>query len=335
MITGGCGFIGHHLVDTILKTTDWRISIFDALTYASRGMDRLMDIGAFNAVNYDRVRVYPLDLSQPIHNDVKKELGEVDYIVHMAAEVHVDKSIADPRKFVNSNIFGTYEMLQLAREIRPGRFLYFSTDEVFGPALDGVPHKEWDRYNSSNPYAATKAAGEELTLAWANTYEIPIIVTHCTNVFGERQNPEAFIPATILKILNDETVRIHTNKKGESGSRFYIHAQDVARAILFLLRNSPRRRDKFNITGVQEVSNFDLATEISRLLCKKFNYDMVDSDRPGCDFRYGLDGTKMRLMGWAPTLEFSAGLKKTVDWYSTHSDWLTRKSAAVFGGRRK
>jgi dTDP-glucose 4,6-dehydratase len=331
VITGGCGFIGHHVIDLIQQTTDWRVSVLDALTYASRGLERLAEIDALNS---GRVRIFPVNISQPIHNDIKKELGDVDYIVHMAAEVHVDQSISDPEKFIYSNIMGTFRMLQLARELNVRKFLYFSTDEVFGPALDEKPHKEWDRYNSSNPYAATKAAGEELTLAWANTYSVPTVITHCTNVFGERQNPEAFIPATIRKILNQETVRIHTNAKKESGSRFYIHAQDVAKAIWFLLEANVALRDKFNITGLDEISNLNLAKKIAHMLDKPLDCILVDADRPGCDFRYGLDGSKLRGLGWNPSRDYFTFLRKTVLWYQEHPEWLTKRSSAVFGGHR-
>jgi dTDP-glucose 4,6-dehydratase len=330
IITGGCGFIGHHLIDLILRTTDWRVSVFDALTYASRGLERLNEISAFET---GRVRVFPVNLARPIHNDIRKELGDTDYIVHMAAEVHVDKSIADPEKFIHSNVMGTFQMLQLAREVR-AKFLYFSTDEVFGPALNEKPHTEWDRYNSSNPYAATKAAGEELTLAWANTYSVPAVITHCTNVFGERQNPEAFIPATIGKILNGETVRIHTNARKESGSRFYVHARDVARAVQFLLEADVELRDKYNITGPEEISNLNLAKKIAYILDKPLDSVLVDADRPGCDFRYRLDGQKLRKLGWFPSRDYFTYLMETVLWYKEHPEWLTRRSSAVFGGHR-
>jgi len=331
VITGGCGFIGHHLIETILDHTNWCISVFDALSYASRGVERLQDIGALDS---GRVRVFPVNLSRPIHDDVKKELGRVDYIVHMAAEVHVDKSIADPEKFIHSNIMGTFQMLQLAREIKSvSHFLYFSTDEVFGPALGGVPHKEWDRYNSTNPYSATKAAGEELALAWANTYGVPLTVTHCTNVFGERQNPEAFIPKMISMISKREKVRIHTNDKNTPGSRFYIHAADVADALMFLLTMKPSR-DKFNISGSLEVSNLEVARSIADFLNAFLRYDLVSTDRPGCDFRYALDGSKLSNMGWRPLRNFSDSLKNTVRWYEKNPKWLEKRSSAVFGGLR-
>ena len=326
VITGGCGFIGHHLVDRILNTTDWKISILDALSYASRGIDRLRDIRAFKD---GRVQVFPVNLAQSLHADIKKDLGQIDYIAHLAAEVHVDRSIADPEKFIQSNIMGTFQMLQFARECQPERFYYFGTDEEMGPNLDNTLRLEWDRYNSGNPYAATKASAEELTLAWANTYKVPVIISHCTNVFGERQNPEAFIPNTIRKILNVEKVVIHTNADGISGSRFYIHARDVASAILFLL-DQGTDRDKFNITGREEISNLDLACEIACILNKPLDYETASTIRPGCDFRYGLDGSKMRDLGWLPIFDFHKSLKQTAEWYKANPNWLKKRSTAVF-----
>lgn len=326
VITGGCGFIGHHLVDAILQTTNWNISILDALSYASRGLDRLNDIRAFDG---GRVQVFPANLAHPIHSDIKYELRDVNYIVHMGAEVHVDKSIADPEKFISSNVMGTFQMLQLAREVNPEHFLYFSTDEVFGPASSGTLHTDWSRYNSTNPYSATKAAGEELTLAWANTYGVPVTITHCTNVFGERQNPEAFIPATIGKILRGEQIKIHTNAAGQSGARYYIYAEDVANAVLFLLKEKANR-DKFNISGTLEVSNLEVARLIALALERPLDYVSVHNDRPGCDFRYGLSDSTLRNMGWKPTHGFPHDMLKTVNWYKENPRWLTKRTAAVF-----
>ena len=184
LITGGCGFIGHHIVEHILKNTDWDIVILDKLSYASSGFDRLRDIKVFDD---KRVSVLTKDFSHPLEEGFIREIGNIDYILHLGAETHVDKSIENPEPFVVSNVLGTMRMLDFARTQKNlKKFLYFSTDEVFGPAPEGVFYKEWDRYNSSNPYAAAKAGGEELALAYANTYKVPVIITHTMNVFGER-----------------------------------------------------------------------------------------------------------------------------------------------------
>jgi len=322
LITGGCGFIGHHFVEHLLKNTTQEIVIFDKLTYASEGFTRLRDIDAYDD---KRVMIVALDFTKEIPVGVTKEIGTVDYIMHMGAETHVDNSITDPAPFVFSNVIGTMRMLDYARTLPDlKKFVYFSTDEVFGPAPEGVAYKEWDRYNSTNPYAASKACGEELVLAYANTYGIPSIISHTMNVFGERQHPEKFIPKVIRKIMNDEVITIHSNKtKTVSGSRMWIHARNVSSAIHFLLKNSTNR-DKYNIVGEKEVSNLDMALYIAKILGKELKYEMVDfhSSRPGHDLRYALDGSKLTEMGWTVPLTFEKSLKNTIEWTIENPRWL-------------
>jgi dTDP-D-glucose 4,6-dehydratase len=154
LVTGGCGFIGHHLVEHIIKNTDWDIVILDKLTYASQGFDRLKDISVFDD---KRVTIYTVDFNHKLDDVLINELGDIDYIVHMGAETHVDNSITDPEPFVMANVVGTMRILELARKLKPKKMIYFSTDEVFGDASRGEAFKEWDRYNSKNPYAASKA----------------------------------------------------------------------------------------------------------------------------------------------------------------------------------
>jgi dTDP-glucose 4,6-dehydratase len=196
---------------------------------------------------------------------------------------------------------------------------------VFGPAPQGTAYKEWDRYDSHNPYAATKAAGEELALSFANTYNVPIMVIHTMNMIGERQHPEKFVPSTIRKLLHDETVTIHTSPDGVPGSRFYIHCRNVADALLFLLRRGERcARDKFNIVGELEIDNYALASFIAEVMGKELKYEFVDfhSSRPGHDLRYALDGAKLREMGWEPPKMFFESLEKTIKWTLDNPRWL-------------
>ena len=323
LITGGCGFIGHHVVEHILKMNpSWEVVIFDKLNYASNGFDRLRDISVYDD---KRVTVMPVDFTQPISEGVIKELGNIYYILHMGAETHVDNSIDNAEPFVMSNVVGTMHMLELARKIPTlNKFCYFSTDEVFGPAPNGVRYKEWDRYDSTNPYSASKAGGEELCLAYANTYRVPLFITHTMNVFGERQHQEKFIPMCIRNIRDGKEVTIHSDeKKKVSGSRFYIHARNVASAITFLLGNS-EQREKYNIVGELEVSNLKMAQVIAGVLGKKLKYKMVDfhTSRPGHDLRYALDGTKLKEMGYEHPREFEESLAKTVLWYINNPKWL-------------
>jgi dTDP-glucose 4,6-dehydratase len=323
VITGGAGFVGHHLVEHFLKNTDWEISIFDRLSYSSKGLDRVRDIDAFDD---KRVTFFAIDLTRGISEGVLRENKDADYILHLAAESHVDKSIEDPKPFVYSNVVGTMNVLDYALKCdNLIKFNYFSTDEVFGPAPIGVEYKEWDRYNSTNPYSASKAGGEELTLAYMNTYGLPGYITHTMNIFGERQHPEKFIPKVIRKVRDGECVTIHSDPtKTQSGSRFYIHARNLASATHFLLDKS-EQRDKYNIVGEQEITNLELAQKIADIMGKDLIYEMMDfhSARPGHDLRYALDGRKMEKMGWKVPLTIDESLEKTVKWTLEHEDiWL-------------
>jgi dTDP-glucose 4,6-dehydratase len=325
LITGGCGFIGHHAVEHFLKTTTWDIVILDKLTYAASGFDRVRNIKAFDD---KRVTFFTTDITRPIPHGVIQETKDVDYILHLAAETHVDNSIDDPEPFVMSNVVGTMHMLEYAKKLEDLRgFNYFSTDEVFGPAPKDINYVEWDRYNSTNPYAATKAGGEELVLAYANTYRIPVFITHGMNCFGERQHPEKFIPKIVRKVLEGKVVTIHSDStKTIPGSRFYIHCRNVAHALHFLLDRF-QFREKYNIVGEKEVTNLELALLIAEILEKPLEYELVDfhSSRPGHDLRYALDGTKMEDMGWQLPVDFEKSLERTVKWYfktKENKKWL-------------
>ncbi len=340
LITGGAGFIGHHVVEHFLKKTDFEIAILDRLSYSSSGLERLRDIEVMKELNEpgNRVKIFTADFTKPIVDGLADEIGQVDYILHMGAETHVDNSIENPEPFVLSNVVGTLQMLQFARTQKALKaFIYFSTDEVFGPAPEGVAYAEWARYNSGNPYAAAKAGGEELALAFANTYRVPVMITHTMNVFGERQHPEKFIPKVIRKVLAGETVTIHANKdKTKAGSRYWIHARNVAGAVLFLIDLREKQiasderglatpvADKFNIVGELEVDNLEMAQYIAEVLGKELKHEMVDfhSSRPGHDLRYALDGSKMKLLGWSLPLSFLESLKHTIEWTIKNDKWL-------------
>ena len=326
LVTGGAGFIGSHVCEHLLKNTDWEIVVIDKLNYASSGFDRLREVSVFDD---KRVHIFATDFTKPIIDGLAQEVGEVDYIVHMGAETHVDNSITNPEPFVMSNVVGTMHMLNFARRLKGlKKMIYFSTDEVFGPAPEGTSFKEWDRYNSSNPYAAAKAGGEELCLAYANTYKVPVMISHTMNVFGERQHPEKYIPMVIRKVLLGEEVVIHSNPDlTKAGSRFYIHARNVASAIMFLL-NIGQERDKYNVVGEKEVDNLALAQLIAKFIGKPLKYKMSDfhSSRPGHDLRYALDGTKMHDLGWHLPVDFENSLRKTVDWTLKNDKWLGIKN---------
>ena len=334
LITGGAGFIAHHIIDKILSTTDWHIITLDRLDF-SGNLNRLKEVvSSYPSSEQKRVKVIHHDLKAELNPEIIAAIGKVDLISHLAAGSHVDRSISYPLEFVMDNVVGTANILNYARNLDSlERFAYFSTDEVFGPAPEGVFYKENDRYNSTNPYSATKAGAEELVVAYENTYGLPSIITHTMNVFGERQSPEKFIPMVIKKVRDDKVVTIHSNpQKTQAGSRHYIHAEDVADALLFLFSydlgslkpdDTGAKCQKFNIVGKDEIDNLSLAQFIAEVQNKELKYEMVDfhSQRPGHDLRYSLDGTKMKSMGWEPGSVYDK-LKDTINWTLENSRWL-------------
>jgi len=335
LITGGAGFIAHHLIGYLLKYTDWELITLDRLDY-SGNLNRLHDLMlSFDSEVRKRVRIVHHDLRAELNPLVRSEIGQVDYVLHLAAGSHVDRSIEYPMEFVLDNVVGTCNILEFARlQENLERFIYFSTDEVFGPAPDGIKYKENDRYNSTNPYSATKAGGEELSVAYENTYGLPVYVMHTMNVFGERQHPEKYIPMCITKIRDGESVTIHSDStKTIPGSRHYIHAEDVASAILFLLNYEGKfeptwgnaKCPKFNIVGAEELNNLELAQIIADAQGKELKYELVDfhSSRPGHDLRYALDGDKMRDLGWVPSKSVKERIAEVTQWTLKNERWIT------------
>lgn len=325
LITGGAGFIGHHLVSHLLSLTkaDIHITLLDRLD-GSGNLNRLVECGA---ARHPKVRFVYHDLRAPVSDLLAQQIGPQDYIVHMAAATHVDRSIAFPMEFVQDNVVATCNLLEYARRYGCKKFLQFSTDEVFGPAPPGVRYKEDDRFDCSNPYSATKAGAEVLALSYWKTYKVPVLVTHTMNVIGIRQHPEKFIPGTIAKVLAGEKVVIHANKdRGAPGSRYYIDAEDVADAVLTLLAFG-RLGEKYNIVGEREVDNLTLAKWIAQGLGKPLDYELVDGarpgNRPGHDLRYALDGSKMiEQLSWKPSCDVEQSVRNIVTWSLANKHWL-------------
>ena len=335
LITGGAGFVAHHLIGQVLKTTDWEIVSLDRLDY-SGNLNRLHDIMlTFDVETRKRVKIVHHDLKAELNPLIRSEVGDVDYILHLAAGSHVDRSIDYPMEFVLDNVVGTCNILEFARTQKHNleRFVYFSTDEIFGPAPDGIKYKENDRYNSTNPYSANKAGGEELAVAFHNTYDLPIYITHTMNVFGERQHPEKFIPMCIKRARDGEVVTVHSDRtKTIAGSRHYIHAEDVASALLFLLDHKGEfeptwgnaKCPKFNIVGSEELNNLELAQIIANAQSKELKYEMVDfhSSRPGHDLRYALSGDKMRELGGVPAKSVRERIAQVTQWTLANERWI-------------
>jgi dTDP-glucose 4,6-dehydratase len=321
LLTGGAGFVGSHILSHFLKNTDHEIVC--VCSWKHRGAPFRILNDANYQENKERVKIITHDLISPLTADVKEKIGFPDIIINVASESHVDRSITDPVPFVKNNVDLMLTMLEFAREVKPKMFLQFSTDEVYGQAPLGVDHKEWSPIIPSNPYSASKAAQEAIAISYWRTYKIPVIITNTMNVFGERQDKEKFIQLVIEKVKNEEKVTIHGYPDGKTaGSRFYIHARNVADAILHIITNvTPTmypevdRPERFNVVGEKEVDNLTLANLIASYVGKPLKYEMVDfhSSRPGHDCRYSLDGEKLASIGWKPKVSFEESLKRTVD----------------------
>jgi len=327
LITGGAGFIGHHLIEHILKNTDWKIVILDALTYAG-DLNRLIDINIWEKEKY-RVKFIWHNLGSPISKNIHKLIGPVDYIWHLAAETHVDRSLEDSIPFVLSNVLGTANLLEYVKHYQPNlkKFLYFSTDEVFGPAPQETFFAEAYTCNPSNPYAATKEGSEALSKAFAFSFGIPVMITRTMNCFGERQHPEKFIPKTVGAILKGDLVTIH-GIPPQISSRCWIHARNVGDALLFLMEKGEiiRKEQQFDpqygiyhIVG-EERDVLYLANRISEIIKgrklddREIEYVDFHRTRPGHDLRYALSGEKIAKMGWKPKLSLEESFEKMIKW---------------------
>jgi len=321
LITGIAGFFGHHLLEHILKNTDLEVVGLDGINYAG-SLNRIQDIEVFRK-NENRIKMVWHDLRSPINDVVANQIGAVDYIVHLAAETHVDRSLVNSEPFVLTNVLGTCHLLEYVKHNQPNiiRYDQFSTDEVFGAAPFGTNYKEWDRHRPSNPYAASKAGADDLAFSFSHSFKIPIFITHTMNMFGERQHPEKFMPMTIRKILLGEKVIIHGTENNVS-TRKWIHCRNAADAVLFLLDHS-EVGDKYNIVG-EEADVLTVAKFIANVISKPLNYEYLDfhSTRPGHDLRYSLDGGKLDAMGWKAPVEFWESLRNVVIWTLNNEKWL-------------
>lgn len=322
LLTGGAGFIGAHIVEHLHKNTDFEIVVLDRLSYAGS----LARLAQFRADS--RVRFVFHDFRGEFSASTLYSLGKIDYIIHNGAETHVDSSLIEPELFVTSNVIGTMNVLEAARKLNVERFILVSTDEVHGPAPLGVDYKEDAEIRPSNPYSASKASAEALSYAWWTSFNVPVIRTRTMNIFGERQNPEKFVPMCIRKILDGEQIAIHGSAHANVvGSRKWLHARNQADALLFLLTRG-FVGETYHIAGVEK-TNLEMAELIAAAVGKKLDYRLVDfhSSRPGHDLRYSLDDTKLRNMGWAPPVQFQDSLERMVEWTSRPENamWLQEK----------
>ena len=331
LLTGAGGFVCSHFLEHLLVNTSWEIVATDSFRHQGK-TDRISEVLAARPDQAHRVEVITHDLTAPFSAQMTRRIGPVDYVIAMAAESHVDRSITDPVPFVQNNVAVMLNTLELAREIKPEAVLVVSTDEVYGPVNPGDdPYPEWAPIVPSNPYSASKAASECLAISWWRTYQVPVILTNLTNQFGQAQGAEKFIPIVIRSVLAGETVRIH-GTADEIGTRYYMHARNAADAFLFILqKTSPamfpaaQRPDRYNIASPEPVGNLELALEIARIIGKPLKYELTGWDvkgRPGHDPHYGLDVGKLLALGWKPPVDFHESLEHTVLWTLSHPEWL-------------
>jgi dTDP-glucose 4,6-dehydratase len=343
IVTGGAGFIGSAVVRKIVQDTLHNVVVVDSLTYAGN-LDSLSSVSSSPQYRFEQ-------------GDIVDQLSmtrifaqyDPDVIMNLAAESHVDRSIDGPLEFIRTNVVGTFTLLQTALEHwrrltgerkRHFRFHHISTDEVYGSLGAQGAFSETHRYDPNSPYSASKAASDHFVRAWGHTYGLPILVTNCSNNYGPYHFPEKLIPLTILNALEGKPLPVYG--RGDN-IRDWLYVEDHADALLeVVLRGIPG--ESYNIGGRSELSNIEVVRRICVLLDEmKFDSAIGDreslisfvSDRPGHDFRYAIDGTKiMKQLGWAPRETFESGLRKTVQWYLENRVWWQRVRSGVYRGER-
>lgn len=329
LITGGAGFIGSHFVDYLLKNTDWDIVLLERLSFSGT-LGRIAELDSYRA-HQKRVRVVPHDLRFSINQYVAKDIGnDIEYIVHFAASTHVDRAIQDPIPFYMDNVIGTENLIVWARTLPNLRLMVnFNTDEVYGPAPDGVYFKEGEPFNPSNDYSASKVGQWAIGRAAFITHKFPVISTHTMNNFGPRQHNEKFLPKTIKCISEGRPMPIYatvdtvSGEVKEVGSRVWMYAQNTADAIYFLLNHAKAGED-YHIIGQDELDILTLAKKVAEIIGKPLIPDFVGfyGARPGHDKRYALNGDKLKNLGWVSPVNFDEALQKTVAFTLNNQKWM-------------
>lgn len=335
LLTGAGGAIGVHILAHIMHHRDWEVVCLDSFKNDHKGyFDRIVRVARNHPDWSGRFKVFTHDLNAPFTDREIEKIGHIDYVFNLASRSDVQNSIDDPLPFVRNNVELMLNMLEYARKAKPEIFLHFSTDEVYGSApKDSKGHKEWSPILPSNPYSASKAMQEDLAIAWWRSFGVPLIITNTMNNFGEMQAVSKFPAMIQKKIKNGETIKVHSSKDGEIGTRYYIHSRNVADAILFIIDNVPvvhhahgeiDKPVRLNIVGDMQVSNLDLVKIIGELMMKEPKYEMsyFHDANPGHDLHYGLDGSKLAELGWKSPLSFHESLKNTIEWQERNPEWM-------------
>ncbi len=335
LITGGAGFIGSHVVRRFLVNyPHYEIVNLDALTYAGN-LANLKDVE--DLPNY---RFLKADITDAAHINQIFQSENFDAVIHLAAESHVDRSIVDPTSFVMTNVIGTVNLLNAARENWKGhykekRFYHVSTDEVYGALGEEGMFTEATAYDPHSPYSASKASSDHFVRAYHDTYGMDCVISNCSNNYGSHHFPEKLIPLAINNIKNNKPVPVYG--KGEN-VRDWLWVEDHARAIDIIFHGA-KSGETFNIGGHNEWKNIDLIHLLCAVMDEKLNREKGESaklitfvtDRAGHDLRYAIDSTKLQKeLNWVPSLQFEEGLKKTVDWYLANEEWLNNVTSGNY-----
>ena len=336
LITGGAGFIGSNLVRLFVnRYPEYRIVNLDVLTYAGN-LENLKDVE--DRPNYVFVKADICDYERMAQIFAEYD---IDGVIHLAAESHVDRSIKDPFTFARTNVMGTLSLLQAAKEQwkeedRAYRFYHVSTDEVYGALqMDGTFFTEKTKYDPHSPYSASKASSDHFVRAFHDTYGLPTVISNCSNNYGPYQFPEKLIPLFINNIRHGRPLPVYG--KGEN-VRDWLYVEDHARAIDVIFHNG-KDGDTYNIGGFNEWKNIDLIkvmiSVVDRLLGNPEGHSLglitYVKDRAGHDLRYAIDSTKLHEeLGWEPSLQFEEGIEKTVKWYLDHQEWMDRVTSGDY-----
>ena len=309
LVTGGLGFIGSNFILRVLeKFPKSKIINIDA-EFSGSNKQNLLELKRNTNYKYIKENI----VNEKI---VEKLVSSSDVVINFAAESHVDKSIMNPRPFIDSNIIGTYTILEAIRKYKK-RLIQISTDEVFGSIKSASAHEEFP-FNPSSPYAASKASAEMLVKSYVTTYDCDVIITRCTNNYGPRQSPEKLIPKVILLAEKNKKIPIYGNGKN---IRDWIFVLDHCDAILQVLFKG-KKGESYNIAGKNEIDNITIIKKILTIMGKSKELMYFTKDRPGHDFRYSLDSKKTRKeLCWKPSHNFEEGLKHTIEWYTKNKEW--------------
>lgn len=310
LVTGGAGFIGSNFVRWAHRRhPNWNITTLDKLTYAGR-LENLRELDGSPRHTFVKGDIADREISAPL-------VRAADYVVHFAAETHVDRSIQSAGEFITTDVFGTFVLLEAAREsTRLRRFVQISTDEVYGSVPNGHS-RETDELRPRNPYSASKCGADRLAYSYFATYGVPVIVTRASNNYGSHQFPEKVIPLFVTNAIDQIPVPLYGDGLN---IRDWLHVDDHCRAIELLL-DASEPGEVYNIGGGNEVRNVDLTHRILELTGRSTSLIRPVPDRPGHDRRYALDTTKLRGLGWAPAVSFEQGLADTVAWYQENEWW--------------